>query len=52
MGYLAIAFVVLIPATCYYVISHGLSKRMLLIAIPGYAALAYSCYKEFNRLNS
>lgn len=52
MGYMAIAFAVLIPVSCYYVISHGSSKRILLIAIPAYAVLAYSSYKQFNRLKS
>jgi len=52
MGYAAMAFIVLIPAFSYYTVSHGLPKRILLIAIPGYATLAYGCYKEFNRLKS
>jgi hypothetical protein len=42
--YLTIAFLVLIPAASYYVISHDRPKKILLIVIPGYILMACSCY--------
>lgn len=50
MGYMAIAFVALIPAMSWYVISRGWPKKMLLFLIPAYALLSYGFYKEFNKL--
>jgi hypothetical protein len=44
MGYQAIAFVVLIPVISYYVITEHLPKKILLICIPCYALMAWSCY--------
>lgn len=48
-GYQAIAFVVLIPVSSYYVITEGLPKGILLIVIPGYIFLAWSFYFVFKK---
>jgi hypothetical protein len=52
MGYLAIAFVVLIPVMCYHVIRAGLPKSILFIVIPGYVALALNAYTIFRNSKS
>lgn len=47
--YLTMAFIALIPAGSYYVVSHGLPKRILLFLIPAYAFVSFSCYTVLKR---
>jgi hypothetical protein len=49
MGYLAIAFVALIPIATYKWIQAGLPKKGLLFLDPIYALLAWSFYTGFKR---
>ena len=50
--YQAVAFVALIPIMSYYVITHSLPKKILLICIPGYAVLAVGSYMNFKRASN
>jgi hypothetical protein len=45
--YQAIAFVALIPAMSYYVITRGLPKKILLFVIPAYMVMAWANYRSF-----
>jgi len=45
--YYAVAFVVLIPATTYEILKERWPKTILMICIPAYALLSWSCYKTF-----
>jgi hypothetical protein len=45
--YQAAAFAALIPFSSYYVITHGLPKKTLMVCIPGYAVLSFASYQIF-----
>jgi hypothetical protein len=45
--YQAIAFLALVPVSSYYVVTHGLPKKVLLFVIPAYIVMAWANYRSF-----
>lgn len=45
--YQAIAFIVLIPVSFYYILKQGLPKGILLFTIPGYCFMSWASYRMY-----